>query len=148
MQATCSNKQNTHPSPSIVHINPGYPVGQLQAALAAAERAASSTEGPQGDASKAAAARIRKWIDVMKGMASGQINVGCRQPVATLPVWVTLEVTRGGFATGNAAAGGDMQPHELQLAHAAGIKAQRLALAEYYLTDAGLSHIGTYKVIP
>jgi hypothetical protein len=137
-----------------VHINSAYPVGQLQAALAAAERAASRTAGPQGDASKAAAVRVRKWMDVINGMASRQINVGSRQPVKTLPVWVTPEVRTGGFTTGKAAAGGDMQPHELQLAHAAGIKSERIALAEYYLTDAGLSHIrnmlesGAYKVIP
>ena len=39
-------------------------------------------------------------------MASGKLRIGSREPVSGLPAWVTPEVVRGGFATGEPAAGG------------------------------------------
>jgi hypothetical protein len=37
-------------------------------------------------------------------MASGELAIGSRQPTR-YPVWVTFEVTTGGFATGTALVG-------------------------------------------
>lgn len=48
--------------------------------------------------------RIAKWRAVLAGMASGTLQVGIRSPVAGLPAWVTPEVVRGGFVTGEPAA--------------------------------------------
>ena len=162
VQEAGENAQSVQAAPSNVHINPLYSAGQLQAALAAAERAAQSTcmvesgetSAKQDAAKQAAAARIRKWTDVMKGMATGSIFVGSRQPLKNVPMWVTPEVARGGFATGRHAAGGDLQSHEVALARAVGLEPSRRALAAYCMTDAGLSHLqdllatGAYKVSP
>lgn len=100
MQVTASSSQS-------VLINAGYPAAQLQAAVAAAERAALSTAHRilnQGrcvvsadypgltaarEAAQAAAHRVRKWADVRYGMAAGVNTVGSREPVDDLPVWVT-----------------------------------------------------------
>ncbi|SDM53492.1 hypothetical protein [Allokutzneria albata] len=46
--------------------------------------------------------KVRQWEDVLAGIGSGRITVGSRAPVADTPVWVTLEVAHGGFATGRA----------------------------------------------
>jgi hypothetical protein len=44
--------------------------------------------------------KLRRWEDVVSGMADGTLTVGSRTPVADTPTWVTLEVAHGGFATG------------------------------------------------
>ena len=41
------------------------------------------------------------WLQLFLGMASGTVVVGSRQPVKDVPVWATLEVLHGGFASGN-----------------------------------------------
>lgn len=145
-------------------INRAYPAAQLQAALDAAERAeqATGSSGPPTRASqdserkdaaqKAAALRVRQWTDVMHGMATGAIVPGSRQPLKDMPAWVTPEVVKGGIVTGQAAAGGLLRPHEVDKASAAGIQEDRGALAAYYMSDDGLSHLrsmlesGGYKV--
>ena len=75
-----------------------YAWGQLQKALGAA---ADGTAGL-----RRATERAGKWVGVLEGMASGRLRVGSRQPVKDLPVWVTPEVLRGGFVTGQPLAGG------------------------------------------
>jgi hypothetical protein len=130
-------------------VSPAYPRAQLQSALAAVERAAQRTDNTQDQSTKeeqdaarqAAVLRVRMWTDVMQGMATGEITVGSRQPVRSLPNWVTPEVARGGFATGRPAAGGDLQPYELSLAQVAGILSNRKSLAAYYMSDAGLAYL-------
>jgi hypothetical protein len=44
--------------------------------------------------------KVRRWEDVVSGMAAGTLAVGSRTPVADIPAWVTIEVAHGGFATG------------------------------------------------
>lgn len=114
VQVQGSNAQSVQePSSSNVHINGAYTSAQLQAALAAAERAAQQSDAGHGSttaAQEAAAARVQKWTDVMSGMVTGAISIGSRQPVKGMPVWVTPEVARGGFATGKHAAGGTCGP--------------------------------------
>jgi hypothetical protein len=96
--------------------------------------------------------RVRRWRSVLGGMAAGTLRVGSRTPVAGLPAWVTPEVVRGGFATGEPAAGGPLRPHEVDWAHRAGVPAERGALFAYFLTDAGLAELsglldsGRYRV--
>ncbi|QQQ73425.1 hypothetical protein IOD16_19150 [Saccharothrix sp. 6-C] len=72
----------------------GYATGQLARALAAAVSA-----GTEADRERALR-KLRRWEDVLRGMADGTLTVGSRTPVADTPAWVTLEVAHGGFATG------------------------------------------------
>ncbi|SFP51594.1 hypothetical protein SAMN05421810_102816 [Amycolatopsis arida] len=71
-----------------------YALGQLHRAMA---RLADLDDPAARDR---AAAKVRRWRDVLEGMASGRVEVGSRTPVADTPAWVTLEVAHGGFATG------------------------------------------------
>ncbi|MEU9048966.1 hypothetical protein AB0D37_00945 [Streptomyces sp. NPDC048384] len=83
--------------------------------------------------------RGQRWRAVLAGMAAGRLTAGSRTPVAGLPAWVTLEVVRGGFATGTASAGGPLQPYETEAARQFGVPAERHALFAHCLTDAGLA---------
>lgn len=77
---------------------PGYPGWQLARALRAGN-----------------AKLFRQWGDVIRGVLDGSLRIGSRVPVVGLPVWVTPEIVRGGFATGGAGAGGPLLPHEQAL---------------------------------
>ncbi|GAA3913496.1 hypothetical protein [Actinoplanes auranticolor] len=81
--------------------------------------------------------RVRRWSQVLAGMASGRVTVGSRTPVAGLPAWATPQVLRGGFATGTPAAGGSMRPHETA------VGSERGAVFAHYLTDAGQAELCT-----
>ncbi|MFK0256503.1 hypothetical protein [Streptomyces sp. NPDC090445] len=83
--------------------------------------------------------RMRQWRAVLSGIATGQLTVGSRTPVAGLPAWVTPEVVRGGFATGTPAAGGPLAPYEEQAARRAGIPATRAGLFAHALSEEGLA---------
>ncbi|MBC9712979.1 hypothetical protein H9Y04_10400 [Streptomyces sp. TRM66268-LWL] len=86
--------------------------------------------------------RGQRWRAVLAGMAAGSLRIGSRTPVAGLPSWVTPEIVRGGFATGDASAGGPLEPYERKLAHEFGVPAQRSALFAYGLTEPGLAWLG------
>lgn len=74
--------------------SPGYATVQLARALAVAVSA-----GTEADRERALR-KLRRWEDVVNGMANGTLTIGSRTPVAVTPPWVTLEVAHGGFATG------------------------------------------------
>ena len=86
-----------HEDPSI-RVNPGYILDQLRRAA--------------GQAGAAAAERVEAWKQVLAGLADGALAIGSRTPVAGLPPWVTLRVLHGGFASGEALAGGPLLAHE------------------------------------
>jgi hypothetical protein len=111
-------------------VGGGYPQGQLASAFVTA-----STHEDAATRSRAEG-RIRSWLQVLRGMASGAVTIGSRTPVAGLPAWVTPRVIRGGFATGKAAAGGPLRPHE------AAVATSRAAVFAHYLTDAGQAELG------
>lgn len=102
------------------NVNPGYVFGQLSRALRA------------GDPS-----RVAKWQAVIDGLNDGSLEVGSRTPVAGVPAWVTLEVVKGGFATGQFAAQLPTQPTNLN---------------RHFLTEAGQTHLlhlldtGCYRI--
>ena len=77
-----------------------YVFGQLSSAF----RTASTNKDPA--VRKRAEQRVQQWTQLLDNAADGKLSVGSRTPVAGLPAWVTLEVLRGGFATGGAVAGG------------------------------------------
>ncbi|MFH8790264.1 hypothetical protein [Streptomyces roseoverticillatus] len=139
-------EQNAHATQQTVAVHAGYPVGQLARAFTTA----ATHESP--DTRRRAEERIRRWRDVVAGMAGGRLTPGSRTPVAGLPAWVTPEVVRGGFATGAASAGGPLLPYETETARRAGIPADRAALFAYWLSDAGLAELnalldsGAYEV--
>lgn len=123
-----------------------YPAGQLARAFVTAlthEDTKTRTRAYE---------RVRRWLRVLGGMADGSVAVGSRTPVAGLPAWVTLEVVRGGFATGTAVAGGPPLPAEIDTARRVGVPARRRDLFAYYLTEAGQTELcaaldsGDYEV--
>lgn len=113
-----------------------YPSAQLARALTTA---ASHEDDPTRER---AAARVRRWQQVLDGMAGGSLAVGSRTPVKGLPAWVTPEVVRGGFATGTAAASGPLTVDELERAQRLGVRPDRGALFGSWLTDDGLAELG------
>ncbi|MGW1612928.1 hypothetical protein ACWCQZ_26555 [Streptomyces sp. NPDC002285] len=112
---------------------PAYPAAQLAKAFTTA------LTHEDADTRRRAQERGRRWRAVLAGMAAGRLTSGSRTPVAGLPAWVTLEVVRGGFATGTTSAGGPLQPYETEAARQFGVPAERRALFAHCLTDAGLA---------
>ncbi|NHZ98034.1 hypothetical protein [Massilia sp. CCM 8734] len=121
-----------------IRIAPGYATLQLAAAL----RAVSDHPDPQVRAN--GATKARQWEQVMVGMFTGAIAVGSRTPLDGAPAWVTPDVVKGGFATGDFKAGGPLQGHELATLAAAGMAptpAARRWLNARLLTDEGLASL-------
>ncbi|MFT3764734.1 MAG: hypothetical protein QM820_04345 [Minicystis sp.] len=123
--------------------NPLYAVHELAKALV-------TGRGHQDPATRArAVARAEQWTRILQGMRDNTLDVGSRTPVAGLPPWVTLEVARGGFATGYALAGGPLAPHEAALA---GEPPSRARVNAHYLSDEGRAKLlgllksGCYRV--
>jgi hypothetical protein len=91
---------------------------------------------------------------VLENLVSGALRVGQRQPYADTPTWVTPEVVRGGFASGQHAAGGDWRAHEIALANRIGVTptGARTALNGHHLTREGLAELasqlesGNYRI--
>lgn len=129
------HRDDDHEVPAVPPQGSGYPASELARALARAAR----------DGEPSAWARVRRWIAVVTGISDGSISVGSRQPVAGLPAWVTLEVVKGGFATGGAVAGGALCAHERLLLHELGLKAThgaRGVLNDWFVSQAGLRRLG------
>ncbi|HXV94419.1 MAG TPA: hypothetical protein VD813_14030, partial [Pseudonocardia sp.] len=124
-----------------------YPLGQLAKAF----RTASGHE--DAGTRERAETRVRQWAGVLRGMVDGTLTIGSRTPVRGLPEWVTPAVVRGGFATGSAAAGGPLRPHERETADRAGVRADRRALFAHHLTEPGLAELtrmlddGRYRIV-
>lgn len=124
----------------------GYALGQLAKAFLTA----ATHEDP--DARRRAERRAQRWVQTMERMADGRINIGSRVPIQGLPAWVTLEVLRGGFASGNALAEVPLQADEIDLAQRLGIPAARGLIFGYFLTDQGLHELyslldsGAYRI--
>lgn len=118
-------------------VNPGYALGQWARALSSAE----SHEDPE--LQQRARTRAERWLDVLKGMATGALRVGSRTPVKGMPAWVTPEVLHGGFASGHALAGGPLQPHETLPRSE---RNARALTAEGLEELRGMLHTGNYRV--
>ncbi|WP_116246615.1 transcriptional regulator [Nocardiopsis sp. FIRDI 009] len=112
-----------------------YPSGRLAAALTTA------FHHQDPDVRASARARAEAWTRVVEGMGDGTLTIGSRTPVRGLPAWVTPEVAHGGFATGAAAAGGPLRPHEEELAARHGLPADRRAVHAHLLTEEGLAEL-------
>lgn len=82
-----------------IRANAGYALAQLLRVL-------------QGRGERTAE-RAAQWRQVLAGMFDGSLRIGLRTPISDVPVWATLDVVHGGFATGNLAAAGPLLPHEM-----------------------------------
>ncbi len=124
----------------------GYAFGQLSQAFLTA----STHEDPE--ARSRADRRAEHWVRVINAMAKGQVAVGSRTPVRGYPSWITLEVMRGGFATGTASGEGPLAEDEIALAQRLGIFPTRQSLFSYFLSEPGLHELyslldsGSYRV--
>ena len=102
---------------------------------------------PNSDVRRRAQKKIDQWNTFFDNLASGQLSVGSRTPLANTPAWVTLEVAHGGFATGRYLAESPIGEDELALLDniSNGIKGQteREKLNYYFLTDKGLSKLSS-----
>jgi hypothetical protein len=116
-------------------VGAGYAVGQLASALI------TELTHHDGQTRRRAASRRRDWESVLKGMASGKIQPGSRTPVRDMPAWVTPKVVRGGFATGEPAAGGDLTPDEVELCARLGLPQTRSALFAFFVSDPGIDRL-------
>ena len=138
-----SNTGDTEP-----RVGLGYVAHQLSRSL----RAASTHTDPV--LRDKAEHRAKSLLSVLEHLASGSLRLGHRQPYDDVPTWVTPEVTRGGFASGQYAAGGAWRAHEIALARRIGVEptGARSALNGHQLTHEGLSHLmsqlelGTYRI--
>jgi len=117
-----------------IRVSAAYPAGQWAKALRATEDADPAVRAR-------AAERVRRWEQVIQGMANGTVTVGDRAPVAGLPAWVTPQVVHGGFATGRAMAETAPDVAERLTAERAGVPATRAALFGYHLTEPGLAEL-------
>lgn len=80
--------------------------------------------------------KTKSWIQAISGMLAGVIQVGSSTPVKGYPLWVTLEVLHGGFASGNALSGGEVRPHERELFEKYDCS-DRGALNRFFLSEPG-----------
>jgi hypothetical protein len=122
-------------------IGVGYAAFQLSKALVA------QRVDPESEAQVKVAQRIARWQQVLAHAVQGTLQYGARMPMANIPVWVTLEVATGGFATGHLLAGGELNEHEQAMAASIlGIRSgfERLDLNAWYLTDEGLDVLRGY----
>ncbi|MBI1247110.1 hypothetical protein GC197_04605 [bacterium] len=87
-------------------VNSGYAAFQLGKAIT------TSSEHEDQATRQRALEKAAKWQAVLQNFISGSVAYGSRTPVGDLPAWVTLEVVTGGFATGNALAGGELTDDE------------------------------------
>jgi hypothetical protein len=121
-----------------VTVNPGYAVFQIATALRTSE------EHPDPATRERAREKAGRWAGVIEGIVNQRLRIGGRQPMAEVPIWATLEVVAGGFATGQLLAGGPLQPHEeAMLARIGGGHAgsERYALNANFLSDAGVAEL-------
>ncbi|SCW30010.1 MULTISPECIES: hypothetical protein [unclassified Pseudomonas] len=122
-------------------IGVGYAIFQLSKAFIA------QGADPVSENHAKAVQRIARWQQVLAHAVQGSAQYGSRMPLADIPVWVTLEVATGGFATGHLLAGGDLNEHERALtASIPGVRPgfERLDINAWYLTDEGLEVLWGY----
>lgn len=124
-----SGQSNDDPG---AQVNPGYAAAQLARALQTAR------EHKDEETRQRAAAKARSWIDALRGMVSGTVDVGSRKPIRDVPVWATPEVVHGGFATGRLRAAGPVTDEERTWAEQLGVEPSRDALNGAFLSEGGL----------
>jgi hypothetical protein len=121
-------EQDDHKQP----IGTGYPMFQLAKAL----------QNKSGILSQDG--KVGKWLQLIKDMMAGVIEVGSRTPHRDYPAWVTLDVMTGGFATGTPLSAGPLRSHEKELLAELGLPEAhrtRQALNLYFVSEEGLKRL-------
>lgn len=90
---------------------------------------------------KSALRRVEKWRAHIHAVTSRAVTVGSRTPARIFPEWVTLEVLRGGFASGTATAESPLTRADTDLAAELDVPAGRSAIFEALLSQAGLPRL-------
>jgi hypothetical protein len=109
-----------------MRVNIQYAWSELQRARRASRESSDPTVRAQ------AFERVAHWTNVLAEIQSGRLAVGSRTPTEA-PVWVTLQVMTGGFASGTYVAGGPIRASELALASHYGVAPNRRALNLHFL---------------
>ncbi|MGD1898776.1 MAG: hypothetical protein ACFB16_17700 [Phormidesmis sp.] len=133
----------------LANVNPNYAASQLDKAL--------ETSQTHSDAETQARARKRagKWQKVLENILTGEIEYGSKTPIEGIPLWATLEIVTGGFATGELSAGGPLQAHEqaiLSRLPTPPAGEERHAINTYFLSESGSAELwqwldsGTYRI--
>lgn len=119
----------------------GYAAFQIAKALRTAESHADC------EARARAEERVKRWETVLRSILSGTVDYGSRSPLRDVPIWATLEVITGGFATGQLLAGGPLREHEIKLLETlsnARNGEDRTSLNSYYLSDSGFARLSEF----
>ena len=92
------------------------------------------------------AKKTSQWKTILSGIMTGDLKVGSREPVSGMPIWATPAVARGGFATGDYAAGGALLSHERTIADELEINSQSVPLVRqqinrWFLTAEGVDQL-------
>lgn len=132
-----------------IRVNPGYVLGQLSKAFKSRETHEDVAVRERAET------KVDSWIRIFEGILTGALKVGSRTPVSGAPIWATLEVSKGGFATGRLLAGGSVMDHERDMLSGVPRDSSvtpRAALNSYFLTDQGINDLqemlasGCYRV--
>lgn len=103
--------------------NPGYLAGLIDRALATARTSSDAAVRARAEE------KARRYERALRAMLDGEVSAGSRTPVIDTPAWATLEVVKGGFATGNLLANGPLQPHETAMLERMSVSANERARA-------------------
>ena len=140
---------NDQPNQAPSAVNTSYPQQQLAKALLNTDTLLDPAKQQR------ALEKARLWRTVIEKMQDAGLNIGSRVPVEGTPLWATLEVLTGGFATGRVLAAGPLQEHEIVfLGQCSDVTAgnERQALNRYFLSVTGLQQLsamlesGCYEV--
>lgn len=132
------NSDNDDVAPGNRTVIPGYAANQLAKALLASENNADA------ELAERAARRVTDWQNILLNILGGTAHYGSRTPLPDIPLWATLEVATGGFATGRLLAGGPLDAYEKELLKRLSIPESgeaRLRLNAYFLTDQGMDEL-------
>lgn len=129
-------------------VNPGYAQAQVAKALATAAQHADPLTRER------ALRRSQRWQNLLGTILGGTLAHGTRAPIAQVPVWATLDVLKGGFASGELLAGGELSLRERELARGLGADDAhaRAAINEWYLGPDGQAELramlesGRYRI--
>src|SRR5882757_1693689 len=119
-------------------VNPGYAAQQIAKSLTTA------IHHDDPATRERAKQKISDWTTVLRNMLVGTADYGSRAPIDGVPVWATLKVMTGGFATGELLAGGPLVAHETKLLEKLERVAQgkeRQALNAWFLSEGGLADL-------
>jgi hypothetical protein len=103
--------------------NPGYLAGLIDRVLATARTSSDAAVRARAEE------KARRYERALRAMLDGEVSAGSRTPVIDTPAWATLEVVKGGFATGNLLANGPLQPHEVAMLERMSVGANERARA-------------------